>query len=311
MITIISENSDIASNEVIENLISLNIPFIRKNEVEFYAFSYNIQNEEIKESNVFWHRRGQLYLNPKEILIRELAGFVTNEELIINYSFEKINKKINNFYIGGVFDEDVHEKVLDLYIAKECGLKIPETLITNIKEDLVYFKNKYERIITKPIKNPYIYIEKEEIYFTSHNFLIEDNHIEQVDDYFAISKFQEYIEKEIEIRVFYFDKVFFSMAIFSQNNDKTKIDYRNYNVDKQNKEVPFTLPKYVERKLKKILKKKNINTCSIDLILTPENEFVFLEINPQGQFGWLSKNCNYYIEEFIAQKLIANEKVNK
>jgi hypothetical protein len=311
MVTIISENGDVSSNEVIEYLISQNTTFSRKNEADFSQFSYCIKNEKSSYSNVIWHRRGQFYLNPNETLIRELTGFLKSEELITNYSYEKINKQINKYYIGGVFDEDLHEKVLDLYLAKECGLKIPDTLITNIKEDLINFKKKYGRIITKPIKNPYIYIEKEEIYFTDHNFLVEDNYIEQLDNYFTISKYQEYIEKEIEVRIFYFDGIFFSMAIFSQNDDKTKIDFRNYNHQKLNKEVPFTLPKYIIRKLKKLLKKKNINTCSIDLILTPENEFVFLEINPQGQFGWVSKNCNYYIEKFIAQKLTTNEKVIK
>ena len=33
-------------------------------------------------------------------------------------------------------------------------------------------------------------------------------------------------------------------------------------------------------------------------------EFVFLEVNPVGQFGWVSKNCNYYLEKKIALKLI-------
>lgn len=196
MVTIISENSDISSNEIIEYLISLNTNFSRKNEADFSQFSYCILNEKSSNSNVIWHRRGQLYLNPNETLIRKLAGFLKNEELITNYSFEKINKKINKYYIGGVFDEDLHEKVLDLYLAKECGLKIPDTLITNIKKDLIYFKDKYGKIITKPIKNPYIYIEKDEIYFTGHNFLVEDNYIEQLGNYFTISKFQEYVEKK-------------------------------------------------------------------------------------------------------------------
>ena len=46
-----------------------------------------------------------------------------------------------------------------------------------------------------------------------------------------------------------------------------------------------------------------INTGSIDLIYSLSNEYVFLEVNPQGQFDWLSKNCNYYIEKDIAELL--------
>jgi hypothetical protein len=47
-----------------------------------------------------------------------------------------------------------------------------------------------------------------------------------------------------------------------------------------------------------------MNTGSIDLILTPNGEYFFLEINPMGQYDWLSKNCNYYIEKDIAEMLI-------
>jgi hypothetical protein len=41
----------------------------------------------------------------------------------------------------------------------------------------------------------------------------------------------------------------------------------------------------------------------VDLIYTPDGEYVFLEVNPMGQFHWLSENCNYYLEEFIANQL--------
>jgi len=26
-------------------------------------------------------------------------------------------------------------------------------------------------------------------------------------------------------------------------------------------------------------------------------------VNPQGQVDWLSKNCNYYVEKYIAEQL--------
>jgi hypothetical protein len=39
------------------------------------------------------------------------------------------------------------------------------------------------------------------------------------------------------------------------------------------------------------------------MIVTPEGEYVFLEVNPTGQFGWVSDNCNYYLEEKIANHL--------
>lgn len=46
------------------------------------------------------------------------------------------------------------------------------------------------------------------------------------------------------------------MEIFSQFDEETKIDYRNYNRVKPIRNVPFKLPKVIENKLKKFSKKK-------------------------------------------------------
>ena len=48
-----------------------------------------------------------------------------------------------------------------------------------------------------------------------------------------------------------------------------------------------------------------LDTGSLDLIVTPDERHVFLEVNPQGQLDWLSHDCNYHLEERIADALIA------
>lgn len=96
---------------------------------------------------------------------------------------------------------------------------------------------------------------------------------------------------------------FYSMAIFSQNDEKTSLDYRNYNMEKPNRNIPFQLPLNIEKNLKLLMKEKNLNTGSLDLIYSRDGEFILLEINPVGQFSWLSENCNYNIEKKIAELL--------
>jgi glutathione synthase/RimK-type ligase-like ATP-grasp enzyme len=47
-----------------------------------------------------------------------------------------------------------------------------------------------------------------------------------------------------------------------------------------------------------------LNTGSVDLIFSEEdNKYYFLEVNPMGQFGMVSKPCNYYLEKEMAQYL--------
>ena len=48
----------------------------------------------------------------------------------------------------------------------------------------------------------------------------------------------------------------------------------------------------------------NLNTGSIDLIKTKNNDYFFLEVNPCGQYESLSFNCNYQLNKKIATWLI-------
>ncbi len=51
-----------------------------------------------------------------------------------------------------------------------------------------------------------------------------------------------------------------------------------------------------------------LNYGAIDIILTPEQKHVFLEINPAGEFFWLDKLCNGEISKAIANLLMGNGK---
>ena len=68
--------------------------------------------------------------------------------------------------------------------------------------------------------------------------------------------------------------------------------------------IPCILPDEIERKLHNLMEFIEFNTGSIDMIVTPANEYVFLEVNPVGQFAFVSDNCNYQLERKIANQLI-------
>ena len=51
----------------------------------------------------------------------------------------------------------------------------------------------------------------------------------------------------------------------------------------------------------------NLDSGSIDIIYSTNKEYVFLEVNPIGQFGMVSSPCNYYIEKRIAQYFKSKE----
>lgn len=119
---------------------------------------------------------------------------------------------------------------------------------------------------------------------------------------FVISK---KIDKLFEVRVFYLAGEFYSMAIFSQEDTQTETDFRNYNLTDPNRTVPFILPDKIRQKLSLLMNKLDLNSGSIDIIVSKELKFYFLEINPIGQFGMVSYPCNYYLEKSFANILIS------
>lgn len=120
---------------------------------------------------------------------------------------------------------------------------------------------------------------------------------------FYPSLIQKYIDKLFEVRSFVLNDRIFSMAIFSQKQTDANHDYRKgySNV----RTCSIKLPKEIEIKIIKLLNELKLRSGSIDLIYSKSKEFYFLEVNPSGQFNFLSEACNYNIENEIV-KLFLN-----
>lgn len=123
-------------------------------------------------------------------------------------------------------------------------------------------------------------------------------------DVFFPSLVQEKLEKDYEVRIFYFLGQFFCMAIISQDNPQTKIDFRKYDIKKPNRFVPCEIDFVTKTKIKEFMNNMNLNIGSLDFVKTISGELFFLEVNYMGQFGMVDFPCNYGIHKFIAETLI-------
>ena len=317
MIVIISSQYDITTQIVIDWLYSLGATFrlIHSEEVsnlETLGFSSDryltINGIPFHKNTVVWHRRGRVRLLSYDYMKEESTyGYLKKEENALVKALELVLAKNVKKYIGSFLAEDENYKLYHLTVAKETGLHIPETEITTSKASLVAFKKKYGRIISKDIRYP-VFIKLTDTSYINSSGTVEvrDEDIEQLADFFEPVYIQQLLPKVFEVRVFYMEAQMYAMAIFSQRNEKTQIDYRNYDPQLPNRCVPFTLPPKVEKKLKKFMTKAGLSTGSVDFIVTEDNTFYFLEVNPMGQLDWVSKNCNYYIEKNIAHMLYQN-----
>jgi Glutathione synthase/Ribosomal protein S6 modification enzyme (glutaminyl transferase) len=188
--------------------------------------------------------------------------------------------------------------------AVDVGLKVSPTYIVNNCVDVLRLVDKGE-YITKSLYDPF-FIPHYKGLFSMYTKKISRESLEEggIPPVFSASLLQKQIEKEYEIRVFYINRKIYSMAIFSQNDPQTEVDFRNYNWFKPNRYVPYKLPSEINKKIVRLMKKIGLSSGSLDFIKSKDGEYYFLEVNPVGQFGMVDFPCNYGLHQKVALELI-------
>lgn len=306
MILILSERSEPSTTFVIEWLEYLNKKWVRINiedpiELDFIGddvvFKLDQKEYKLSQFTSYWYRRGAFsFINKYNTGIEQFDDFLMVEfRKIIEFIYFRLRKlkSVNCIEFSNV------NKLIVNSIAKEIGILTPIDLIFSNKEAIIKYEHE-EPFLTKPIGGGAINIFES---FSTYNYstLLETKKIKK--NNFFPSLIQNYVHKKYELRIFYIHGEFYSMAIMSQLDTQTTIDFRKYNFDKPNRTVPFNLPLNIKQKLNELMSKLNLNCGSIDMIVTPKNEYVFLEVNPIGQFGMTSYPCNFQLEKRIAEIL--------
>ncbi|HEU0300276.1 MAG TPA: hypothetical protein VFR37_12495, partial [Longimicrobium sp.] len=169
-----------------------------------------------------------------------------------------------------------------LRLAARAGLQVPATLVTNDRAELQAFRDLHGRIITKPLAEGKMFTVGEDT-FPMYTAEVTQADIDRAPPRFFPSLAQAMVEKEVEIRTFYLAGECHSMAIFSQGDRQTELDFRRYNRVRPNRNVPYRLPDEVEAAVRRFMESVPLQTGSLDLIRTRGGEHVFLEVNPAGQ----------------------------
>jgi ATP-GRASP peptide maturase of grasp-with-spasm system len=322
MILIFSSPVDISSTKVLEWLFKFKQKVIIVNDKDSHFIDVEYLDKEKMKINingtiinvneitaVYYRRAGKI--SKLESLLKNNSGPITNakQKSLISYLVgneitkgEILSEYLNEKRVFGTENLGRTNKYLALMAAKKIGLQTPETILTGSKEVLSQFKKKHGKIVCKSMDLGFSYSDGKQGY-AAYTSILYDKYFKKMSHQFALTLFQEYIEKDFEIRCFYFNRKFYSVAYFSQSNVKTKVDYRRYDQENPNRQVPINIPNDLKRKIILLLKELNLNTGSLDIIAS-SGKYYFLEINPVGIFDNVSFYGNWYIEREIAEFLI-------
>lgn len=191
-------------------------------------------------------------------------------------------------------------KIYQQLVAKEVGFKTPDSLITNFPKVFTSFVQNHTDCVVKSIYSGQIgWPEMNRVVFTSK--LNRSHTAKQIE--LCPTYLQEQIKKKFDVRVTVVGEEIFAARIDSQSNQETLVDWR---VGENN--LPHTtviLPDNLCKQCIELLRRLDLRFGAIDFIETLKGEYVFLEINPNGQWAWIETQTGMPIADAIAKQLIS------
>ena len=76
-------------------------------------------------------------------------------------------------------------------------------------------------------------------------------------------------------------------------HDLAAIDWRAVALEPGADWSPHALPAPVAENLSRLMQELRLDYGRADFLLTAEGEYVFLEVNPNGEWGWLDKDGSH------------------
>lgn len=189
-------------------------------------------------------------------------------------------------------------------IAAGCGLNIPRTCISNDPTVIRNFIQTLKApVITKMQSSFAIYRNKEEhVVFTNE---IQEQHLDDLASVqYCPMVFQEKLDKQLELRINIVGREMFAFSVNSAATERGSTDWRKDGVALLDSWLPYELPGELHDKLLHFMNVYGLNYGAIDVILAPDGQYYFLEINAAGEYFWLDKLCDHAISRQIANVLL-------
>jgi len=172
--------------------------------------------------------------------------------------------------------------------AARMGFTVADSLIANGPAPVHRFRAAADSdIIFKTLASPLLGADKvaaeERIATGLATTRITDENLDLLDAMGDVPCFfQAHVSKRYELRVTVIGDRVFAAKIHSQDDDRTRTDYRDFAADIRYEAA--TLPDAIEQRCRDFVHSYGLAYGALDLIVTPAGEYVFLENNPGGQF---------------------------
>jgi len=192
-----------------------------------------------------------------------------------------------------------NSKLHQLQVARDVGFVVPPTVVSNHWPAV---KKLARPVIMKMMLGELFTANKPKMMYTT---LLDNPKLESLRHASPFPGiFQTYVPKAREWRVTLIGGKVFPVAIYT--HESAKVDWRQPNdVPGAVRYAAEPLPADITQKCRTFMRKMKLAYGAFDLIETPSGEFVFLEMNPNGQFRGFEQAVGHnHMSRAIADRLL-------
>jgi glutathione synthase/RimK-type ligase-like ATP-grasp enzyme len=195
-------------------------------------------------------------------------------------------------------------KAAQLRIAGALGFELPPTLFTNSPEEFLEFYRQHNGNIVSKLAG-FSFFDTVGDTFTRYTEVVSQRDVSYARSVqYCPVIFQAYVPKRVELRITVVGRQVFAAEIHSQATNHTRHDWRRYDLY-QTPHAVHELPHEVAEMCVRLVEQLGLCYGAIDMVLTPDGRYVFLEINPNGQYLWIEGLTGLPISDAICDLLIS------
>lgn len=253
------------------------------------------RNIDLDTITSIWWRRPTLPSINREIFNLQYVNFAYNEWVTILNGIWQCNR--DKLWINDLtHDANASNKIYQLDIAKKVGLPIPRTLVSNDPSStLSFWKENHGKIIFKSFLATYQqWRETRPLRVEFLKYIHTLKYVPCI--------FQEYINKSYDIRV-----VVIGNKLFAGRTKASNLYEFDWRMTQPNFKEHI-LTEEIRELILKFMQELKLEFGAIDMKLTEDGRYFFLEINPAGQFLFLEYDTKMTISNTLATHLLSGKK---
>lgn len=190
-------------------------------------------------------------------------------------------------------------KFYQYHIAKQCDLNLPNQIVSNEIDQLKLFIEENGVCVVKTLAQEF-YKDNDGVFKRLYVNKINVDSLNEFGDNENPITIQKYYDKLYEVRYTVVGDEHFVCKIESQKSLVANVDWRRYDIA-NTPHVAMIPPDAIREKVSSLMELLGLSYGAIDFIVTKENDWVFLEINPLGQWLWIEDLTGLDISGGIAR----------